>query len=116
MSRARSCAFARNRAGQLLRVSALDGRWKVERVSGALPPLYGVEKRIAALRGHTRLGPLPLPFDVDGLRLRYRFPLAGLVDELEPEGDLAYRGRALLYGRELGRFRMWRKPTTTEEA
>ena len=77
----------------------------MERVSGALPPLIGVEKRIAGDRGETRVGPVPFRFEVEGLRLRYHFPLGGLVDELEPDGA-AYRGRALLFGRELGRFRM----------
>ena len=86
-------------------MAPLDGRWKVERVSGALPPLFGVEKRIEGNSGETRFGPVPFRFDVEGLRLRYRFPLRGLVDELEPDGA-AFSGRALLLGRELGRFRM----------
>src|SRR5215210_7119315 len=99
--------FSRGVVGKPAGMAALDGRWKVERVSGALPPLYGVEKRIEGDRGETRLGPVPLRFDVDGLRLRYRFPLRGLVDELEPDGA-AYSGRALIFGRELGRFAMFR--------
>jgi ferritin-like metal-binding protein YciE len=54
-------------------------------------------------------------FDVEeGRRLRYRAPFAGLVDELEPEGD-GYQGRALLFGRELGRFVMRRVPDTGGE-
>jgi len=107
-------------AGDDLAMSELDGSWEVERVSGALPPLYGVEKRIDGDRGQTRFGPVPFRFDVDGLRLRYRFPLRGLVDELTPEQDgapaaaadprvTAYEGRALLLGREIGRFRMTRR-------
>ena len=86
----------------------LDGEWEVERVSGVLPPMYGVRKRIAGGRGATHAGPLPgLPFDVVGLTLRYRFP-PGLVDHLEPAGEGVYSGRATLFGRELGRFRMRR--------
>jgi hypothetical protein len=91
-------------------VAALDGRWKVERSGGLLPPLYGVEKRIEGASGETRFGPVPFGFDVDGLRLRYRFPLNGFVDALQPDGQGAYRGRALFRGRELGRFRMIRRP------
>jgi hypothetical protein len=84
--------------------TALDGEWRVIRSGGLLPPLIGVRKRIAGGRGETALGRLPgVPFDVDGLSLRYRPPLAGFVDHLEPEGD-AFRGRATFRGRELGRF------------
>ena len=72
-----------------------------------------VRKRIAGTRGVTTLGPLRFPFTVDGLRLRYRFP-PGLVDELEPDGD-GYRGRALIAGREVGRFRLERPGDTREE-
>jgi len=107
-------------AGDDLAMSELDGSWEVERVSGALPPLYGVEKRIDGDRGQTRFGPVPFRFDVDGLRLRYRFPLSGLVDELAPEqapaagaaGDTRvtrYMGRTFVLGREIGRFRMTRR-------
>jgi hypothetical protein len=105
----------------------LDGSWKVERVSGALPPLYGVEKRIEGQRGQTRFGPVPFRFDVDGLRLRYRFPLSGLVDELTPEHEPAaaaaadprvtgYNGRTFVLGREIGRFRMTRRAHTSASA
>src|SRR5215212_5138037 len=51
----------------------LDGEWNVRRVSGALPPLYGVRKRIDGLRGVTLPPlPVPLPFDVVGRELRRR--------------------------------------------
>jgi hypothetical protein len=87
-------------------MAELDGVWSVERVSGLLPPMVGVRKRIEGSSGETRLGRLPgLPFLVEGLTLRYRAPLWGLVDYLESEGD-AYRGRATYRGRELGRFLM----------
>ena len=81
----------------------LDGTWRVVRAGGLLPPMIGVSKRIAGDRGETRLGPLRVPFTVDGLTLRYVRPLAGFVDELEPD-DGGYRGRSTFRGRELGRF------------
>ncbi len=84
----------------------LDGVWKVERVSGLLPPLLGVRKRISGSSGETRVGVLPgAPFAVEGLALRYRWPLSGFVDLLEPHGA-AYEGRTVFRGRQLGRFRM----------
>ncbi len=89
-------------------MAELDGLWNVRRTSGVLPPLVGVRKRIAGARGDTRVGRLPgVPFRVVGHTLRYRPPLLGLVDHLEPEGQ-GYRGRATLFGRELGRFTMRR--------
>lgn len=88
----------------------LDGTWLVRRTGGALPPMVGVRKKIAGTTGVTTLGPLRFPFAVEGRSLRYRFP-PGLVDELEPDGD-GYRGRALLAGRELGRFRLERASAT----
>jgi ferritin-like metal-binding protein YciE len=82
----------------------LDGTWEVRRVSGLLPPLVGVRKIISGRRGETKLGALPgIRFDVDGLRLCYRGPLRGLVDELEPDAR-GFRGRATVGGREYGRF------------
>ncbi len=94
-------------------VADLDGVWKVERTGGLLPPLLGVEKRIAGARGETRLRGLPgVPFAVEGLTLRYRAPLSGFVDVLEPDTG-GFRGRATFKGREYGRFRMQRQ--TREE-
>jgi hypothetical protein len=85
-------------------VIELDGLWKVERVSGLLPPMVGVRKRIEGDRGETLVGPLPgIPFVVDGYSLRYRALLTGLVDIVEPD-PAGFRGRALLHGREYGRF------------
>ncbi len=84
----------------------LEGLWEVERVSGLLPPLLGVRKRIGGGRGETAVGRLPgVPFDVVGNELRYRGPLAGFVDVLEPEGD-RFNGRALFRGTEYARFRL----------
>ncbi|HEY6053379.1 MAG TPA: DUF892 family protein [Gaiellaceae bacterium] len=89
-------------------MQGLDGVWKVERTGGALPPLYGVRKRIRGTRGETLFGPVPVRFAVAGNELRYRAPLLGLVDVLEPGGD-GFEGRATLFGVELGRFRMTRE-------
>ena len=93
-------------------MTELDGVWRIERTGGALPPLVGMTKRIHGTRGETHVGPAPgAPFDVVGHELRYRAPFSGLVDVLEPAGDDAFAGRALLFGREVGRFRMTREET-----
>ena len=92
-----------------MRMSELDGIWDVRRVSGALPPLAGVRKRIDGARGETVVGGGPrLSFDVQGLELRYRAPFSFLVDVLERDGD-GYRGRATAFGRTYGRFRLVRR-------
>jgi hypothetical protein len=89
-------------------VADLDGVWKVVRTGGALPPLVAVRKEIDGARGVTRIGPLPgIPFEVEGLRLRYRSPFSAFVDELEPVSD-GFRGRATFRGCEFGRFVMRR--------
>jgi hypothetical protein len=85
--------------------AALQGSWRVERISGLLPPLLPIRKDIAAAAGVTRIGPLRLAFDVEGRTLRYRGPLQAFVDELEPSGD-GFVGRATVLGREYGRFRL----------
>ena len=91
------------------RMTELDGVWKVERESGALPPLPGVTKRIHGARGETRFPGLPpMRFEVRRLSLHYHAPFDGFVDVLEPAGD-GYRGRALFRGRELGTFRLTRE-------
>ena len=87
----------------------LDGVWSISRLSGLLPPLLGVRKRIAGSGGRTEIGPLPgVPFDVVGLSLRYRPPFRGFVDELTPVTPDAYVGRATVAGRVFGTFRMTR--------
>ena len=92
----------------------LDGIWNVRRLDGVLPPMVGVHKVIRGSSGETKVGPLPgAPFDVVGLRLRYRAPFRGFVDELEPDGG-RYLGRATFRGRTFGRFALERLPT--EEA
>lgn len=85
----------------------LDGVWTVERVSGALPPMARVRKRIDGSSGETVAGPLRMRFDVRGNELRYRAPFVGLVDLLEPVDD-EWFGRATWFGLEFGRFRMRR--------
>jgi hypothetical protein len=79
----------------------------VERVSGVLPPLLPIRKRISAGAGVTRIGPLRLPFRVEGTTLRYRPPLQAFVDQLEwtPDG---FMGHATVLGREYARFRLVR--------
>jgi len=89
-------------------MAELDGVWAVDRLSGALPPLYRCIKRIHGTRGTTEFKSLPgMPFDVRGLELHYRAPFAMLVDRLEPQNG-GYLGHATLLGREIGQFRMRR--------
>jgi hypothetical protein len=77
----------------------------VSRVSGLLPPMIGVRKIVAGDRGWTALGPVRASFDVVGNELRYRGALRGFVDVLEQNGS-EWTGRALVRGREYGRFRL----------
>jgi len=89
--------------------AGLQGDWQVIRTGGLLPPLIGVRKRIVGDRGTTSLGPLPgVPFDVVGNELRYCAPFTGFVDVVEPSSE-GYRGRALVFGREVGTFRLERR-------
>jgi ferritin-like metal-binding protein YciE len=89
-------------------MAELDGVWAVDRLSGALPPLYGCVKRIHGTRGTTEFSRVPgMPFEVRGLELHYRSPFTMLVDKLEPQ-DGGYLGHATVLGREVGRFRMRR--------
>src|SRR6266550_4669321 len=93
---------ARNPTG----MGELDGVWAVERLSGALPPLYGCVKRIHGSRGTTEFPHVPgVPFEVRGRDLHY--PLGLFVDRLEPQNG-GYLGRAIVLGRELGQFTMRR--------
>ena len=86
----------------------LDGVWEVHRISGALPPLAGVRKRIAGTSGETVVASgRGVRFDVRGLELHYRPPLQWLVDVLEP-GGAGYRGRATAFGRTYGHFELRR--------
>jgi hypothetical protein len=87
---------------------ALDGDWRLIRTGGLLPPLGGMRKHIERDRGRTIAGPVELPFEVVGLELRYGLPLRGLVDVLAPEGPDVYSGTSMLFGRQVGTFRMIR--------
>ena len=96
----------------------LSGRWALERVSGLLPPLGLLHKRIEGSRGATRLGGLlRLPFDVrDGARgpeLVYSGPLRIVRDRLEPSEDGGWAGETLVFGLPVGRFRMLPDPDAT---
>jgi ferritin-like metal-binding protein YciE len=88
-------------------VSELDGVWDVRRTGGLLPPLIGVRKEIHGTRGKTLLpgGAIGVPFDVVGLELHYRAPLAGFVDTLVPHGG-GFSGRATFRRRTFGRFEL----------
>ena len=92
-------------------VPELDGDWDVQRVSGLLPPLAGIRKRILGDRGATVIpGGIDVPFAVVGQELRYRVPFAMVVDVLERDGD-DWHGRATVFGRTVGEFRMSRRAT-----
>jgi len=89
--------------------AGLEGDWQVERTGGFLPPLIGVRKHIEGDRGSTSIGPFPgVPFDVVGTELRYRAPFRGFVDVIEPSSE-GYHGRATVYGRQVGTFRLLRR-------
>ena len=86
-------------------MAELDGLWERRREGGLLPPLVGVRKVISGDHGWTTVGPARAAFDVVGNEIRYRMPLQGFVDVLEPENG-GWTGRALFAGREYGRFRL----------
>ena len=90
-------------------MAELDGVWALRRLSGLLPPLAGMRKRIAGDRGETLLpgGLLGVPFDVRGRELRYR--LLPVVDVLEPTDDeRVWRGTTRVADRAVGRFELRR--------
>ena len=61
--------------------------------------MAGIEKRIRGATGETRVaGMVSMPFDVEDLQLRYRFPFQGVVDSLEPD-DGGFLGRTTLAAR-----------------
>lgn len=93
-------------------ISALDGRWELARVSGLLPPLGFLHKRIEGGRGATRLGSvLRLPLRVRqgpaGPELVYAGPLSFVRDRLRRGGD-GWVGETFVLGLRVGRFRMTR--------
>lgn len=82
------------------------GRWRVERLSGLLPP-RGLRKRIGEESGWTLFGPVPLAyFRRRGATLDY--VLWPVRDELTRMDDGSWVGRGLLLGREFCRFRLVR--------
>ena len=87
--------------------AGLAGAWRVERLSGLLPPRV-LRKRIGDGSGWTLLGPLPLAyFRRRGTTLDYvAWPVR---DELTQRGDGEWVGRGLLLGREFCRFRLVRE-------
>ena len=91
----------------------LKGRWRVERLSGALPPMVAVHKEIHGKRGETKFGHfLTLPFRIEERKdcpaLVYRPPFSMLADELRQQTEDSWLGETTLEGRALGRFRMTR--------
>jgi hypothetical protein len=87
----------------------LDGRWKVIRTGGLLPPFLGlVHKQISGSTGRTIAAGVGVPFDIVGLELRYRTPFRGVVDELAPADPDTFAGMTRLFGRPVGTFRLER--------
>jgi hypothetical protein len=92
-------------------MSRIDGTWRVERVSGALPPGL-LRKRIFGDHGWTLAGEVPLGYfevkrdNADSVTLDYR--VMPVRDELEAREDGGWDGRGLLLGREICRFRLVR--------
>jgi hypothetical protein len=96
----------------------LTGRWTLSRVSGLLPPLGLMHKRVTGDRGATRIGSLVgIPFRVrtgaDGPVLVYRGPLGLLRDRLRRRQDGGWDGEATVLGVTIGRFRMTREQGTS---
>jgi hypothetical protein len=88
------------------REAELSGRWRVERVSGLLPP-RGVRKRIDRGRGTTWVGPIPVGFfRIEDRMLDYAgWPIR---DELRPAENGEWIGRGLIFGRQFCVFRLVR--------
>ena len=87
----------------LKHMAALNGRWKVRRESGLLPPI-GVRKVISGDPGWTLLGFIPVaPFKVEGTELRYK--LWPVRDEVIFR-DGTWYGRGYLFGKKFCEFRL----------
>lgn len=94
----------------------LEGEWRVERLSGLLPPMVGIWKRFSGESGETRFGALlvwrfRIERRAEHIALVYRSPFSKLVDELWAETEDSWLGRTMLGGFKLGRFRMTRSKT-----
>jgi hypothetical protein len=102
------------RTGHTSGVPTLDGVWRVERVSGALPP-FGLSKRIFGDGGWTLVGGVPAAhFRVklaDDGRATLDYIGMPVRDELAPREDGTWGGRGVLLGREFCRFRLVRDAT-----
>ena|SRR5215210_2188913 len=104
-----------------MRVTDLEGDWRVARVSGLLPPMLGVWKRIHGNRGETRFGPLPgVAFRVEecegDIALIYCPPLSMFIDQLRPGPHGLWLGQSTVCGRKFGRFQMTRSVQITLRA
>jgi len=81
----------------------LEGRWRVERLSGPVPPTVAVHKEIHGKRGETRFGQfLALPFRIeqreDCPALVYRRSFSTLVDEGRKQTEDSWLGETTLGG------------------
>ncbi len=91
-------------------MARLDGVWKVERESGALPP-FGLSKRIFGESGWTLLAGLPAAYfnvRLSGEHATLDYVGWPVRDELEPAEDGTWAGRGVMLGREFCRFRLVR--------
>jgi hypothetical protein len=86
---------------------ALDGEWRVERLSGLLPAA-GVRKSIQGNRGVTTLAFARFPFAVIGTRLIYRH--LPVHDELIPISERIWRGTGHVIGVGFCTFRLVKEP------
>jgi hypothetical protein len=91
----------------------LEGRWQVERLSGALPPMVAVHNRNHGKRGETRFGHLlGLRFRIEEREdcpgLVYRPPFSMLVDGMSESRRKTHGGEMTLGRRARGRCRMTR--------
>lgn len=96
----------------------LTGRWTLTRVSGLLPPLGLMHKRIRGGRGATCIGSVVgIPFRVrtgaHGPVLVYARPLGFVRDRLQRRRDGGWDGEATVLGVPIGRFRMTRERRLT---
>ena len=84
-------------------MNTLQGKWRVRRVSGLLPP--GFTKQIGATEGRTLFLGIPIGrFHLDGRRLVYRrWPV---VDEIEQRPDGVLMGRGRIFGVAFCHFRL----------
>ena len=91
----------------------LDGRWKLRRTGGLLPPLRMLHKRIDGGHGATHLtGPVRVPFDVklgEEGRAELVYPFGLLRDQLVSDGEGGWVGEFRVLGFQVGRFRMRRE-------